>query len=379
MSLIQPFPEHIYVTQPVLPDIEEVKAMIGEIWESRYITNNGKVVQKLERELSRYLKVKNLSLFSNGTLALQIACRALRLTGEVITTPFTFAATPHALAWDNIKPVFCDIEEDSLNINPERIEELITPYTTAILPVHVFGNPCRVEQIQDIANRHGLKVIYDAAHAFGVKVKGKPVGSFGDISMLSLHATKIYHTIEGGALCFNSPHLKERADALRNFGIKSEEYVSEPGTNAKMNEVQAAVGILMLKYVDSEIKRRREITCLYRKYLKDIPGISYFEDTKGIRHNYSYMVIRVNREEFGISRNQLYEMLKEYNVFARKYFFPLCSQFPCYRNLPSASPENLPAASRIVEEVLSLPLYGRLTDADIEKICSIIDYIRSKA
>lgn len=374
MHNIKPFPQPVYITQPLLPDIDDVKNMLSTIWQSKQLTNNGRMAIQLEKELAGFLKVNHLSLFSNGTVALQLAFRVLGLTGEVITTPFTFAATTHALVLNNLEPVFCDIEEDTFNINPDKIEALITPETTAILPVHVFGTPCKMDKIQRIAEKHGLKVVYDAAHAFGVEVTGRSIGSFGDISMFSFHATKIYHTIEGGALTFNDRHLKERADSLRNFGIKSEEFVAEPGTNGKMNELQAAVGILLLQIVGDEIKRRKEITGLYRELLKEIPGISFYGDMDGVTHNYPYFVIRVNKDYFGMSRNELYTLLKGYNIFSRKYFYPLCSQFPCYKNLPSASKDNLPIAENVVKEVLSLPLHGRLTNEEVEKICEIIIY-----
>lgn len=376
MERIEPFYKPVYITQPLLPDIEELKSMLEEIWASKQLTNYGKMAKNLEKELANYLGINHLSLFSNGTLALQIACKVLRLSGEVITTPFTFAATTHVLNWCGLKPVFCDIEEDTLNLNPDRIEELITPDTTAILPVHVFGTPCNVDRIQQIADKYGLKVLYDAAHAFGVKVKGRPIGSFGDISMFSLHATKIYHTIEGGALSYKDPNMKERAEWLRNFGIKSEDRVFEPGTNAKLNELQAAVGLLVLKLVDAEIENRKTVTELYRKHLRDIPGIKLFSDIEGVTHNYPYFVIRIDKNEFGITRDELHSELRKYNVYSRRYFYPLCSQFQCYRDLPSASVTKLPTATKIVEQVLSLPLYGRLDRGDVEKICQIIRGLR---
>ncbi|MCR4436851.1 MAG: DegT/DnrJ/EryC1/StrS family aminotransferase [Clostridiales bacterium] len=376
MSTVEPFARPVYVTAPLLPDLTELKAMLEAIWENRQLTNNGKMARLLERELAAFLRVQHLSLFSNGTTALQLACRVLRLHGEVITTPFTFAATSHALYWNGLKPVFCDIEEETFTMDPQKIEDLISPETTAIMPVHVFGNPCRTEEIEGIAQKHGLKVIYDAAHAFGVEVGGKPIGAFGDISAFSFHATKIYHTIEGGALAFNNPYLKERADALRNFGIKSEESVTEPGINGKLNEIQAAIGLLLLKSVPIEIERRKEITYLYRNLLQGVPGISFGKDLEGVTHNYPYFVIQINGEEFGITRDQLHEKLKEYNIFTRKYFYPLCSHFPCYRNLPSADKHNLPVAERIAEQVLSLPLYGSMENEDVEKICDIIKSLR---
>ncbi len=372
------FVKPIYVSQPLLPDITEINKMIGQIWESNQLTNNGNMVKQLEKELARFLDVNCVSLFCNGTMALQLACKVMRLTGEVITTPFTFAATVHALAWNHIKPVFCDIEEDTCNINPDLIEPLITQETTAILPVHVFGNPCRVMEIQDVAKRWGLKVLYDAAHAFNVKIAGKSIASFGDVSMFSFHATKIYHTIEGGALIFNDPYLKERADFLKNFGIRDNINMMEPGVNAKLNELQAAVGILLLNKVDEEIAGRKEISNLYRQLLKDIPGIQFNQDLEEVIHNYPYFVIRIEQKEYGLSRDELYEKLQEYNVFSRKYFYPLCSNFPCYHHLPTAAKSRLPIANKIADMVLALPLYGRLLPAEVEKICEIIKFLRER-
>ena len=375
VSMTDPFPKPVYITQPLLPDLAEFKNLLESVWESKQLTNNGKMAKRLESELASFLHAEHLSLFSNGTIALQLACRILRLHGEVITTPFTFAATSHALYWNNLKPVFCDIEENTYTLDPDKIEELTTPETTAILPVHVYGNPCKVDKIQEIAYKHGLRVIYDAAHAFGVEVSGLPICSFGDISMFSLHATKIYHTIEGGALSFNSPWLKKRADELRNFGIVNEEKVMEPGMNGKLNEIQAAMGLLLLKQVEKEIGRRKEITRLYRDMLQDIPGLFCSRDMEGVKHNYPYFVVRIGRDDFGMDRNDLYNKLKEYNIFARKYFYPLCSSFNCYRNLSSADGLNLPVAEKISEQVLALPLYGGLSNENVEKICCIIRHI----
>lgn len=370
--MLEPFKEPVSIIKPLLPDIDEMNEMIELIWKSNQLSNNGPMVKQLEKELSGYLGADHISVFSNGTVALQIAYRALRLSGEVITTPFTFAATIHSLAWNNIKPVFCDIEEDTFNLNPDNIEALITQDTTAILPVHVFGSPCNVEKIQRIADKYGLKVMYDAAHAFGVKVNGKPIASFGDASMFSFHATKVFNTIEGGAVTFNDPNLKERADSLRNFGIRGIDNVVEPGTNGKLNEVQAAVGILLLKKVEAEIDKRKKITNHYRQLLRDIPGITVNEDIAGVTHNYPYLVIRVDKDEYGLTRDEVYEKLKEYNVISRRYFYPLCSNFQCYRDLPSAEVSRLPVANKVADTVLSLPLHGRLQIDDVEKICDII-------
>lgn len=376
MKSIHPFSEPLYYTQPLLPDLKEYTRLLEEVWDSRRLTNNGPMAKKLETELSSLLKAEYLSLFSNGTTALQIALRVLRLHGEVITTPFTFAATTHALHMSNLTPVFCDIEEETFTIDPDRIEELISPETTAILPVHVFGNPCKVDKLRMIAEKHGLKLVYDAAHAFGVEINGRPISSYGDISMLSLHATKIYHTIEGGALTFADPGMKKRADELRNFGIVNEELITEPGINGKLNEVQAAMGLLVLKMVKQEVDKRKQLTMLYREMLKDIPGITVSKDQDGVAHNYPYFVIRVDPEVFGADRNELKCRLMEYNVIARKYFYPLCSNMQCYRRLPSASPRNLPVAAKVSEQVLSLPLFGDLGNEAVEKICDIIRMCR---
>jgi dTDP-4-amino-4,6-dideoxygalactose transaminase len=374
--MLVPFKEPVFITKPLLPDIDELYKMLKLIWKSNQLSNNGTMVKQLERELSNFLGSDQLSVFSNGTVALQIAYKALRLSGEVITTPFTFAATVHSLAWNNIKPVFCDIEEDTFNLNPDHIEALITQDTTAILPVHVFGNPCNVEKIQQIADKYGLKVLYDAAHAFGVKVNGKPIASFGDASMFSFHATKVFHTIEGGALTFKDAHLKERVDSLRNFGIRGTDNVMEPGTNGKLNEVQAAVGILLLKEIEAEIEQRKVITKQYRQLLGDVPGITVSKDLEGVTHNYPYLVIRIDKDEYGLSRDEVLEKLNKYNVISRRYFYPLCSNYQCYRDIPSASAARLPIANKIAEEVLSLPLHGRMNADDVEKICDIIRGIK---
>ncbi len=372
----KPFKAPVYITEPLLPPIGDTAAIFKKIWESKQVTNNGIMCRTLEKKLADFLKVKHLSLFSNGTAALQIACRALNLGGEVITTPFTFAATPHALAWNNIKPVFCDIENESMNIDPGKIEELVTKDTAALLPVHVFGTPCNVEAIDKIARRHRLKVIYDAAHAFGVSIEGKSIGSFGDASMFSLHATKVYNTIEGGALAFGKQDLKIRADILKNFGFRSESDVQEPGINGKLNELQSAIGILLLEKIGREIEARGKITNIYRNILKGIGGIKFNRDIPGVVHNYSYFVIRINKGEYGLTRDEVYEELKKYNVFSRRYFYPLCSNFKCYGSLQKRP---LSVAQAVSEEVLALPLHGRMDTAFAERICSIISYIKGRA
>jgi dTDP-4-amino-4,6-dideoxygalactose transaminase len=374
MAIIEPFEEPIYVTRPTLPDRKEVFRKIDEIWDSRWLTNVGAQHKQFEMELKKYLGVSNIGLFCNGTLALQLACQALRLSGEVITTPFTFAATPHVLYWNRITPVFCDIDPYTFNLDPQRIESLITPNTTAILPVHVFGYPCDIEGIQKIADRYGLRVIYDAAHSFGVEVNGEKIGNFGDLSMFSFHATKIYHTLEGGALTFKDESLKERLEFAKNFGFKGEENIVVPGINAKMNEFQAAIGLLMLELVDGEIEKRKRLTLIYRDRLSQIPGINFRTEMPGVKHNYYNFAVTVDKNKFGISREELYDNLKPYNIFTRKYFYPLCSQFQCYKQYPSSSPDNLVVAETITKQVLSLPLYGELKEEDIHKICDVINY-----
>lgn len=371
MTAIKPFDKPLYITRPPLPDKKDVYRKIDEIWDSQWLTNVGPQYLRFETELKKCLEVSNISLFCNGTLALKLACQALRLSGEVITTPFTFAATPHVLYWNRITPVFCDIDPNTFNLDPNRIESLITSNTTAILPVHVFGYPCDIQSIREVADRYGLRVIYDAAHSFGVEINGEKIGNFGDISMFSFHATKIFHTFEGGALTFKDESFRERLEFAKNFGFKGEENIVVPGINAKMNEFQAAIGLLMLKLVDEEIKRRKQLTMMYRERLKNIPGIKYKNDMPNVKHNYYNFVITVDKNEFGYSRDDLYENLKQYNIFTRKYFYPLCSQFQCYRQYLSSSPENLPVAEKITKEVLSLPLYGDLKFEDIHKICDI--------
>ncbi|MBR4382622.1 MAG: DegT/DnrJ/EryC1/StrS family aminotransferase, partial [Selenomonadaceae bacterium] len=319
------------------------------------------------------LKVPYLSLFNNGTIALIVACQSLRLSGEVITTPFTFAATPHVLSWNNIRPIFCDIDAETMNIDADKIESMITPQTTAILAVHVFGTPCNVEKIQEVADRYGLKVIYDAAHAFGVEIGGRGIGTFGDISMFSFHATKLYHTVEGGALTHNDAHLKQRIDLLKNFGIKNEEEVVMPGINGKLNEISAAVGRIMLGYVEDERQKRIRLHKVYDEELADVAGVKVMPKCgDDVKLNYQYYVVRIDEKIFGRSRDFVYDEFKKFNVYARKYFHPLCSDFTCYRQLNSSRPENLPVANEVGQQVLSLPMYGDLTEDDIRKICAIL-------
>ncbi len=362
----------IYVTEPFLPPLEEFNEYLKQIWNSKWLTNNGQFHQELEQALCDYLGVKYISLFANGTLALITALQALRITGEVITTPYSFVATTHALWWNNIKPVFVDIDPETCNIDPEKIEAAITPKTTAILPVHVYGYPCNIEKIKQIADIYGLKVIYDAAHAFGVKQKDISVLNAGDLSILSFHATKIYNTFEGGAIVSQDESTKKRIDYLKNFGFANETTVVAPGINAKMNEVQAAMGLLQLKYIDTIIEKRKQRASLYKELLKSIPGIRFMEDLPDTFHNYSYFPIFVNEKEYGMHRDELYEKLKANNIYARRYFYPLISQFPTYKNLESAQSGKLKVAEQITREVLCLPIYPDLPINVIENVCKII-------
>lgn len=362
----------ILVTSPYLPPLEEFQEYLQDIWESKWLTNNGKYHRALEQALCEYLGVKYISLFSNGTLALLTALQVLRITGEVITTPFSFVATTHALWWNNIKPVFVDIEDQTFNLDPAKIEAAITPQTTAILPVHVYGNPCAVEQIQDIADTYGLKIIYDACHTFGVTINGAPVLNFGDLSVMSFHATKVYNTFEGGAIVCHDEATKKRIDYLKNFGFAGETKVVAPGINAKMNEVQAAMGLLQLKYVDQAIEKRKAIAETYRGQLSDVEGIEVPTVISGVRYCYPYFPILVDWRKYGKTRDELYEYLKHYNIFGRRYFYPLITQFSPYRSLDSAQPGRLPIAERIAEKVLCLPIYPDLDLEMIGHICSLI-------
>ncbi|MFA5422255.1 MAG: DegT/DnrJ/EryC1/StrS family aminotransferase [Phycisphaerae bacterium] len=372
----KPFGKPIYITHPVLPDLSSLTKILEQIWKSGWLTNNGEQHQLFEQNLKTKLRAPYVSVFNNGTTALMTALQALRLSGEVITTPFTFPATVHVLAWNGIKPVFCDIDPVTMNIDTEKIESAITPTTTAILPVHTFGYPCEVKGIQKIADLYGLRVVYDAAHVFGVEIDSTPIGNFGDISMLSFHATKIFHTAEGGALVFKDANLKRRIEFLKNFGIKNEEEVVMPGINGKMNEIQAAIGNLVLNEVDNEIEKRRYLTAAYNENLKDVEGITFNSLPENVKGNYGYFVIRIDKRKFGRSRDDVYGMFKDYNVFTRKYFYPLCSDFQCYKHLPSSSPTNLPVAQKVSREVLCLPLYGRLSVSDVEQICTILKSFR---
>ncbi len=362
----------IFVTQPCLPPLDEYIPYLQKIWENKWLTNNGPLHEQLELDLAEYLGVKYISLFSNGTLALISALQALNISGEVITTPFSFVATTHSLWWNKITPVFVDIEPEFLNLDPTKIEAAITERTTAIMPVHVYGNPCKMEEIQQIADKHNLKVIYDAAHAFGVKKDGVSILNYGDLSVLSFHATKVYSTIEGGAIICHTKEMKHHIDNLRNFGFQSETVVEEPGINAKLNEFQAAYGLLQLKYIDGFFVKRKLITQLYRDLLKDVPGIHYLSEIEGITYGYSYFPILIDNEYFGATRDYVYDKLKESNIFSRKYFYPLISSFEPYNNFESASSLNLPIATIVAEQVLCLPIYVELSESEIIKTCSII-------
>lgn len=358
----------ITVTSPLLPDLDEFVASLREIWDSRWLTNNGSFHKKLEQALCEYLDVPYISLFTNGTLPLITALQALRVTGEVITTPYSFVATTHSLWWNGIRPVFVDVDPATGNLDPDRIEQAITPKTTAIMPVHVYGNPCDTERIQAIADKYGLRVIYDAAHAFGVKVDGQSVLRAGDMSTLSFHATKVFNTVEGGALVMHDAATKQRIDYLKNFGFAGETEVVAPGINSKMDEVRSAFGLLNLRRVDSAIAARRAVAERYRQALKDVPGVRFFNDMPGVQHNYSYFPIFINAEAYGRTRDELYFAMRGAGVLGRRYFYPLISTFSTYRGLPSAAPANLPVATRLADEVICLPMHASLTPADVDQI-----------
>ena len=362
----------ITVTSPLLPDLGEFTELLQKVWDSKWITNNGSFHKQLEKALAEYLKVPYVSLFTNGTLPLITALQALRITGEVITTPYSFVATTHSLWWNGIKPVFVDIEWESGCIDPNKIEAAITPKTTAIMPVHVYGKPCDMEAIQNIADKYGLKVIYDAAHAFGVEVNGKSVLNAGDMSTLSFHATKVYNTVEGGAMIMHDEMTKKRIDYLKNFGFASETKVIAPGINSKMDEIRSAYGLLNLRQVDAAIESRHQVAIRYREALRDVEGIEVWEDIPGVRHNYSYFPIFVDEKKFGMSRDDLYFKMKEQGVLGRRYFYPLISEFSTYRSLPSAAKENLPVAHKMANSVICLPMHHALKEEDIQRILNCI-------
>lgn len=364
--------KQITVTAPLLPNLGEFNELLREIWDSKWITNNGYFHQRLEKELAEYLKVPFVSLFTNGTLPLLTALQALRVTGEVITTPYSFVATTHSIWWNGCKPVFVDIDPATGNIDPDAIEAAITNKTTAIMPVHVYGKPCDVKRINDIAAKYGLKVIYDAAHAFGVEVDGESILCAGDMSTLSFHATKVYNTIEGGAMIMHDPETKKRIDYLKNFGFAGETSVVAPGINSKVDEVRAAYGILNLRQVDAAIETRHQVAIKYREALRRVEGITFMDDMPGVKHNYSYFPIFVDAEKYGMTRDDLYEKMKSYNVLGRRYFYPLISTFSTYRGLPSAAPENLPNAHKMANSVICLPMHHELSLEDINRVLELI-------
>lgn len=362
----------ITVTSPLLPPLEELHTCLEDIWNRRWITNNGHYHQELEKALCQYLGVEYISVFTNGTLPLITALQALRITGEVITTPYSFVATTHALWWNGIRPVFVDVDPRTGNLDPDQIEAAVTPHTTAIMPVHVYGNPCDTDRIQAIADKYGLKVVYDAAHAFGVRVGEKSILEAGDLSTLSFHATKTYNTVEGGALICHDARTKQRIDYLKNFGFAGETEVVAPGINSKMDEIRAAYGLLNLKYVDAAIDARRSVAMRYREVLGSVPGISFLGDMPGVRHNYSYFPVFVDAVRYGKTRDELYFRMKEQGVLGRRYFYPLISTFSTYRGLPSAAPANLPVATKMASEVICLPLHHQLSERDVERVLACI-------
>ncbi len=384
--------KQITVTSPLLPNLDEFNELLQDIWNRKWITNNGYYHQVLEQELSKYLGVEYLSLFTNGTLPLITALQALDIKeGEVITTPYSFVATTHSIWWNGLTPVFVDVEPVTGNIDPDKIEAAITPRTKAIMPVHVYGQPCDVERIDAIAKKHNLKVIYDAAHAFGVRVplchpeffsrhsehseefhNDTSILNFGDMSTLSFHATKVYNTIEGGALICHSKEMKDHIDNLKNFGFRGEINVVAPGINSKMDEIRAAYGLINLKQVDAAIEARHKVAVAYREALKDVTGIRCLQDVLGVKNNYSYFPIFVNENEYGTSRDALYEKMKASNVLGRRYFYPLISAFSPYNKYASASKENLPVATKLADSVICLPMHHTLTDYDVQRVIDCI-------
>lgn len=393
----------ITVTSPLLPNLDEFNELLKQIWNSKWITNNGQFHKKLESALKEYLGVPQISLFTNGTLPLLTALQALRITGEVITTPYSFVATTHSIWWAGCKPVFVDIDPRTGNLDPEKIEAAITPKTTAIMPVHCYGKPCDVRRIKEIADIYGLKVIYDAAHAFALeipknevdykrafdeaknalepcipvkredqKVETESILNWGDMSTLSFHATKVYNIIEGGAMIMPDEETKKRIDFLKNFGFANETTVVGPGINSKVDEMRSAYGLLNLRQVDAAIAARQQVAIKYREVLRGIEGITFFDDMPGVKHNYSYFPIFIDEKAFGMSRDALYFKMKEANVLGRRYFYPLISEFSTYRGLESANPANLPNAHKMADSVLCLPMHHELSDNDIERILDLI-------
>jgi dTDP-4-amino-4,6-dideoxygalactose transaminase len=364
----------VTVTKPSLPPLEEFIPYLEDIWERKILTNNGFYHREFEKELCNYLKVPYLSVFTNGTFPLTLALQCLRITGEVITTPYSFAATTHAIQWNGLTPVFVDVDYETGNISPEKIEQAIGPKTTAIMAVHCYGNPCKIDEITEIANRYGLKVIYDAAHCFGVEIGGKSILEHGDMATLSFHATKTFNTLEGGALICRDEATKTRVNNLKNVGFARETKNIMPGINGKMDEFRAAFGLLQLKYIDGEIRKRKKIAEIYRENLKNIPGIRYLNDIENVRHNYIYFPIFVCEKEYGKTRDELYEILKKNDIFARRYFYPLISEFLPYKSLPSSNAKNLPNATKLSREVICLPMYADLSESDVENVCRLLNF-----
>ena len=362
----------ITTTSPLLPDLDEFQELLSDIWRRKWITNNGHYHRVLEKALAEHLKVTYLSLFTNGTLPLITALQALRITGEVITTPYSFVATSHALWWNGLKPVFVDIDPTTGCMDPEKIERAITPKTTAILPVHVYGNPCRIKEIEEIAAKYGLKVIFDAAHAFGVELDGESILNAGDMTTLSFHATKVFNTIEGGAMVTHDAETKQRIDYLKNFGFASETEVVEPGINSKMDEMRSAYGLLNLKQVDAAIESRHQVAIRYREALREVEGICFWDDMPGVKHNYNHFPIFVDGRKYGMSRDELYSKLKERDILGRRYFYPLISEFCPYNGLESSARENLPNAYKMSEEVICLPIHHLLSEEDIQRVINCI-------
>lgn len=378
MNLPMPFSTPVTVAHPALPSLKEFSKGLEEIWERAWLTNNGPVVQRFRRQLTEVCKTNNLSLISNGTLALQLALQGLEVTGEAITTPYTFVASTHALFWNKIRPVFVDIEPKYYSLDPEQVEAAITPWTSAILAVHVYGYPCQLEALAAIARRHGLKLIYDAAHAFGVEVNGIPIGKFGDASMFSFHATKVFHSIEGGMLTSQSPDLIHRIDYLKNFGFENETEVVMPGTNAKMSEFQALMGILLLRELEAMIDKRKAAAEQYHARLRGVPGLQLPPaPAEGVRYNYAYLPVQIDAETFGATRDQVYEGLRKFNVMARRYFYPLIPDLVCYRGIFPSS--RLTVARGIADRILTLPIYSDIEPDVIDRICDIVLYIQAKA
>ncbi len=362
----------IPVTRPSLPPLEEFTKLLADIWERKWLTNNGYYHRQLEAALAQYLGVKHVSLFCNGMMALQVGLQALKVNGEIITTPYSFPATTHAIHWNHCTPVFCDIDPNTCNIAPDKIERLITAKTTCILPVHVYGNPCDVKALKRIADSYGLQLFYDAAHAFAVKHNGESILNCGDLSMLSFHATKIFNTVEGGALITNDPEMKQRIDQLKNFGFTNETTVVAPGANGKMNEIQAAYGCLQLRYIDDVIARNRQLAQRYAQALAGTTGIRLLTPQPEVDYNYSYFPIFIDEHEYGTTRDEMYFKLKENGINARRYFYPLISQFPSYCDYDSANPAQLPVATRIAQEVICLPIFAELSEHDQDKVIAVV-------